>query len=130
MITEIPANTRAISVRQPWAHAIAYAGKRIENRTWGTAYRGPLLIHASLSYEEDAWDEVEEIAGMAIPDTLDCGGILAIADLVDVVTESDDPWFVGPYGLVLANVRATRFVECKGRLGLWRPDARLLASLR
>lgn len=39
---------KAISVRQPWTHAILHLGKRVENRDWaGCAYRGPVLIHAS-----------------------------------------------------------------------------------
>jgi hypothetical protein len=37
---------RALTIRQPWAAAIAHGDKRIENRTWPTQYRGPLLIHA------------------------------------------------------------------------------------
>jgi conjugative transfer signal peptidase TraF len=31
---------RALSVRPPWAWAIAHADKRTENRTWTTSYRG------------------------------------------------------------------------------------------
>lgn len=38
---------RILSVRQPWAFAIARGWKPIENRSWPTDYRGPLLIHAS-----------------------------------------------------------------------------------
>ena len=35
-------------MRPPWAWATIYGGKDVENRSWRTAYRGPLLIHASL----------------------------------------------------------------------------------
>jgi hypothetical protein len=38
---------RALSIHQPFASLIASGEKWVENRTWGTAYRGPLLIHAS-----------------------------------------------------------------------------------
>lgn len=38
---------KAISLWQPWASAIALGAKRIETRSWGTAYRGPLAIHAA-----------------------------------------------------------------------------------
>ena len=34
---------KILSVRQPWAHLTG--DKRIENRSWTTPYRGPLLIH-------------------------------------------------------------------------------------
>lgn len=45
MLSKIP----TISVRQPWASAIACGAKRIETRSWKTDYRGPLLIHAGKS---------------------------------------------------------------------------------
>lgn len=38
---------KALTVRQPWAFAIAHLGKRVENRVWGTTYRGDLAIHAA-----------------------------------------------------------------------------------
>ncbi len=38
--------TKALSLWQPWASAIAEGAKRIETRSWQTHYRGPLLIHA------------------------------------------------------------------------------------
>ncbi len=39
---------KALSLRQPWAHAVIHLGKRIENRDWrGCSYRGEILIHAS-----------------------------------------------------------------------------------
>lgn len=40
---------KAITVRQPWAAAmfIPHGAKNIENRTFGTTYRGPLAIVAS-----------------------------------------------------------------------------------
>lgn len=45
---------KALTIKQPWAWAILRAGKNVENRTWGTVYRGPLLIHSSLKIDEDA----------------------------------------------------------------------------
>lgn len=48
------------------------------------------------------------------------GYIIGLADLVDIVTKSDSPWFFGPFGLVLANPRPLpRPIRCKGQLGLW-----------
>jgi hypothetical protein len=37
---------KALSIQQPWAWAIIHAGKRVENRTWSTRFRGPFFIHA------------------------------------------------------------------------------------
>jgi hypothetical protein len=36
---------KGLSIAQPWASAVAFAGKAIENRSWRTHYRGPLAIH-------------------------------------------------------------------------------------
>lgn len=38
---------KALSLLQPWASLVVIGAKQIETRSWSTAYRGPLLIHAS-----------------------------------------------------------------------------------
>ncbi len=38
---------KTISLLQPWASLVVMGVKTIETRSWQTAYRGPLLIHAS-----------------------------------------------------------------------------------
>lgn len=38
---------KAITLTQPWATLVAIGAKRIETRSWQTAYRGPLAIHAA-----------------------------------------------------------------------------------
>jgi len=45
---------KALSIRQPWAFAIFRLGKDIENRTWATAHRGLLVIHAASRVAENA----------------------------------------------------------------------------
>jgi hypothetical protein len=40
-------SVKALTIRQPWAYAILRLGKDVENRSWRTHYRGPLLIHAA-----------------------------------------------------------------------------------
>ncbi|MCY4633351.1 MAG: ASCH domain-containing protein [Acidobacteria bacterium] len=42
-----PTPQPALSVRQPWAWALLYGGKTIENRRWWTRHRGRIWIHAS-----------------------------------------------------------------------------------
>lgn len=120
---------KALSIRQPWADFIIKGSKRIENRSRHTKYRGPVLIHASL--HQPSFDEMAEIALFLMHRKLtdapftgieNYGGIIGIADLVDVITESEDPWFTGPYGYVLENVRAIPFHPCKGKLGFWVPN--------
>lgn len=106
-----------LSVRQPWASLIVLGLKDVENRTWTTKYRGPLLIHASLRPDFDARgpftltrDEIE-----ALPR----GGIIGEVELVDCVTSSSSPWFEGPAGLVLRRPRVLPLFPCRGRLGLF-----------
>ncbi|NNM92292.1 MAG: ASCH domain-containing protein [Candidatus Eremiobacteraeota bacterium] len=128
---------KALSIRPPWAHAIAQLGKRIENRTWATRYRGPLLIHASSTFVRSEFDELAEIIGYRIePSACASGLIVAIADLVDCVDARLAPgkWTCGPTAWRLRNVRLLRApVPAKGRLGLWTPThaivRRVLASL-
>ena len=38
---------KALSLLQPWATLVVMGLKQIETRSWQTAHRGPLLIHAS-----------------------------------------------------------------------------------
>jgi hypothetical protein len=45
---------KAITLTQPWATLVAIGAKRIETRSWGTNYRGPLAIHAAKGYPLDA----------------------------------------------------------------------------
>jgi activating signal cointegrator 1 len=37
---------KALTLTQPYASLIAIGAKKIETRSWSTAYRGPLAIHA------------------------------------------------------------------------------------
>lgn len=46
------AEMRALTIRQPWPWAIVTQGKDVENRTWKTAYRGRLAIHAASQFDD------------------------------------------------------------------------------
>jgi hypothetical protein len=123
---------KCLTVRQPWAWLIIEGSKDIENRSWATKYRGPLLIHAGQHIDkEDAEYYKQESAelGLSWPDPLPTGCIIGMVDLVDVVTEHESQWFDGPYGWVLANPRY--YVEplpYKGRLGLYDVPDELLGE--
>lgn len=114
---------KCLTVRQPWAWLIVEGSKDVENRSWSTNYRGPLLIHAGLTVDrEDAefFEHQSAELGLEWPDPLPTGCIIGIVDLVDVVTEHASEWFDGPYGWVLANPRcAVDPLPYKGRLGLY-----------
>lgn len=47
---------KALTLTQPWATLVAIGAKRIETRSWQTAYRGPLAIHAAKGFPKWARD--------------------------------------------------------------------------
>ena len=118
----------ALSVRQPWSWLIINNLKDVENREYGTDYRGPILIHAGLRPDDDAWDRAIERflpvwhrMGVVLPEAIQVpdkscrmGGIVGVATVVDVVQQSSSPWFVGPYGWVLRDARPLPFVPLRG----------------
>lgn len=121
----------AISIRQPWAHAIVHAGKDIENRRRRSAHRGLTLIHASAAMTPHEFDGfrafiidrgLEPLCPFG-PEDLAHGGIIGAAEIVDCVEDSRSPWFMGPRGFVLANARRLPFIPCKGTVAplFWRP---------
>lgn len=58
------------------------------------------------------------------------GAIVAVAKLSGVTDHSDDPWFVGPYGWLLDDVRVIEPVPCRGQQGLWELPPSVLATVR
>lgn len=118
---------KAISIRQPWAHAIMHFGKDIENRDWPTRFRGTVAIHAAKGLTQDqhlfATQDILDICGIAPPEypMRDLRGcILGTVEIVDCVSYSESPWFMGEYGFVLKNAKLldTPF-PCRGALGFW-----------
>lgn len=124
---------KALSIRQPWAWLICAGFKDIENREWGTKFRGRIYVHTGKSFDFDGfnyvclnthklivparWD-IEEWARLAVYPTL--GAIIGEVDITGCVTESSSPWFVGKYGLLLANpILYAKPIPYKGRLGFF-----------
>lgn len=44
---------KALSLYQPWASLMSMSKKKFETRTWGTSFRGLVVIHASKTLEVD-----------------------------------------------------------------------------
>ncbi|MEH2033227.1 MAG: ASCH domain-containing protein [Nostoc sp.] len=64
---------KALSVRQPWAWAIIYALKDIENRGWPINYRGDILIHAAKTCTKKEYQSAREFCqgmGVIIPELI------------------------------------------------------------
>lgn len=47
---------RGLSLTQPWATLVASGAKTIETRSWPTNYRGPIAIHATKNFPQEARD--------------------------------------------------------------------------
>jgi len=140
---------KALSIRQPWAWLICagvpvmesvdigegrtsvrYSGKAfikdIENRSWGTDFRGRIYVHAGQRWDKDALDWLMEqgfapmTCLMLYSARVPRGALVGEVDIVDCVTESKSLWFTGPYGLVLANSKVyAEPIPYKGRQGLF-----------
>ena len=117
-----------ISIQQPWAWLIVHGHKPVENRTWSTKHRGPLLIHAGKKFDREGFlwvkqnfPDIDMPWHMGPPDYW-TGGIVGVADLADVVTEMNTPWFFGPYGFVFENARAVAFLPMKGQLNIFKTN--------
>ena len=139
------AGIRALSVRQPWAWAIAVGGKAVENRTRGTRYRGLLAIHASKNvYREDLDNPLILMAIAAHGFVIDegpssTGAVVAVAEVagwpllgrvhaarerhLPGVRAGCSPWAVrGQFHIELANVRPLpEPVPCRGMPGTVAP---------
>jgi len=143
---------KTISLWEPWASAIAKGIKLIETRSWKTAYRGPLAIHASRTKDHVGfiyWPEVREYyvdAGITDPSQLRFGEVVAVCDLVDCVptqelirsgqVTSQEGHFgnyePGRFGWKLENIRPlVRGLSWRGSQGFFGiPDTAIEAALK
>lgn len=132
------ASLMALTIHRPWSDLIAAGHKRVENRTWTTAYRGLIAIHAGRAYDDTA-AATAAASGHEVPPThLSPNGIVAVARLVDV--HHGGPQACGPpcqpYGVpghyhwVLDEIRRLpEPIWARGRQGLWRVTDELAAQV-
>lgn len=117
-----------LTVRQPWAWAI-FHGKDIENRDWPTRVRGRVAVHAAKGMTEAEYVAAYrycEARGVTLPmpELLLRGCVLGTVEIVDCVSSSDSPWFMGDYGFVLRNPQPIAPPRAaKGALGFWQWEA-------
>ena len=128
---------RALSVRQPFAWAIAIGAKPVENRTYGTRYRGLLAIHASKAIDRAALDDplilkaIDENEFAVGEAESSLGAVVAVAEMYGIHHANDcmlpvgrgasgcSPWARrGQWHWRLRNVRPLpEPVPCRGRTG-------------
>ncbi|HEX4214728.1 MAG TPA: ASCH domain-containing protein [Candidatus Dormibacteraeota bacterium] len=119
---------RALTIRQPWASLIVAGIKDVENRSWRTNHRGPLLIHAGTGRDPvDGW-RVHEVARLV---EIPRGALIGMVDVVGCVRDSPSRWarpaqwhweLARPWPL-------PRPVPLRGRLGLFEVDVEGLDGL-
>ncbi|MYW29761.1 ASCH domain-containing protein [Streptomyces sp. SID2119] len=124
---------RALTIRQPWASAIAHGSKRTENRSWPAPAKHlgtRILIHAAASEDRTPRPSrdvpLELTRDMDIwPDTR--SAIVAVATLAGCHFDNRccTPWGMSDYyHWELADVAALpEPVPAKGALGFWTPPA-------
>jgi hypothetical protein len=121
----------ALSIKQPWATLLLHGLKTIEIRSWPTARRGRLLIHAARVSDSHpgAWALVPGKLSRAARLT---GGIVGACDLTGCITYrtaqafaadqerhlNEPDWFRPPvlYGFTLANPAPLPFRPYPGRV--------------
>lgn len=120
------ADLHFLTLQQPWAWAVAHAGKRVENRTWATGYRGLLAIHAGKTDDRDGWASriiKDALRRLGRFDPVTRGAVVAVAQLIDCHRAQGDccpPWGApGQHHILLADVRPlTEPVPMRGGLGI------------
>ena len=99
---------KALTIRQPWAWAILAGRKTVENRSYPTAHRGPLLVHAGAS-RSSLIDTLPD--GTVVPNALAFGCLVGTVELMDCVRVDQlppGPFVCGPWCWLLANPRSLR----------------------
>lgn len=130
----------ALSVRQPWAWALIYARKDIENRgRWIRLKAHPqrLAIHAAQGMTQSEYGSarayIKSHCGIECPPPAELvrGGIIGAVDVLGVTKRSTSPWFMGPYGLMVDRPLACEPIPAAGALGYftWEQSGDLKAPL-
>ncbi|AZG13828.1 ASCH domain-containing protein [Cupriavidus pauculus] len=131
--------TKALSIRQPWAWLIVNGHKDIENRTWATRFRGPVLIHAAKGMtrlEYSAAALVFQQAGIQhrfpLAEELQRGGIVGMAEVTACVPPErrTSYWHMaGCQGFALRGAQPLPFTPLAGRLGFFAVPADVLSQI-
>ena len=135
--------TKALSLRQPYAWLIANGYLLVDDRSWGTQYRGPILIHASKGIYEQYYDYIKSNTDIPIParDELGYGGVVGIANLVlccrpgelpDGISRMQRAHFGGVhqeyFGFLFEQATPLALMPCPGKLGIFEIDVDALLA--
>ena len=141
---------RAISVRQPWASLLLTGVKRFECRSWRVKQPGVLLVHASGSKaagirglrQERAFHAALLYAKLTDEADWPFSAIIGAVEIARFWEPGLRPRALSARDAYLADApdsylwevsRRWPFVKpvsCKGKLGLWQPDATIYKAVR
>jgi hypothetical protein len=141
---ELPTGlTKALSLKQPFAWLIANGYLLVDDRTWGTPYRGTVLIHASKGLYKEYYDYLKANTDIPLPtkDKLEYGGVVGIANLVLCCRPSNLPanmsreqrsHFGGVphngFGFLFEQATPLLLMPCRGKLGMFEIDVGALLA--
>lgn len=140
---------KVITLRQPWAGLLVMGLKKFETRSWATAHRGRIYVHASAKIDavgkhliEDLqkYDKRFEIGSIIRKACMETGKIIGHVDIVDVHS-TDEPlkpeitgseyrfgdYSPGRHYWETTNARRLfRPIPAKGQLSIWNIDDEIL----
>ena len=125
---------------QPYAWLFANGFLKVDDRTWPTAYRGPVILHASKKFHAPYYAFLRQRTDwhLPAPGAFEAGGVVGIAELVNCLAPTapaGSPFTQGDlerahfgapgyYGFELAKARPLPFLAYRGNVGLFDiPDA-------
>ncbi len=128
---------KALSLKQPYAWLITNSYLLVDDRTWGTDYRGTILIHASKGIYKEYYDYLVVNTDIRLPskDKLGYGGVVGIAKLVlcarpdeipPTLTREQRSHFSGVppdgFGFLFEHAKPLEVMPCPGKLGIFEID--------
>jgi len=136
---------KAITLQQPWAHLVIRGVDRkfIINKSYQTAYRGPLVIHAApMIYDSEyrtAKMHCKHITGCTLPprkEKLACDAFLGVVTLSHIYEPYSDAqrterWSeIGEYGWAVTSPwKLVEPIEGGGHHGLWDPPHEVMEQI-
>lgn len=141
----------ALSLTRPWTELVVSGVKDVENRSWATSHRGPLIVHGAKSWDDGAQRLLDELGGdgMLTPEqhaaVNGCAmhrdaptGYLGVVELVsvhkagDLLCQECSPWaFDGSWHWQLAHaLRFPAAIAGGGQLGMWAAPATAAQAAR
>ncbi|MBW4084962.1 ASCH domain-containing protein [Paenibacillus sp. S150] len=130
---------KCLTIRQPWATLIALGEKQFETRSWKTAYRGELAIHAGMGIDKAVCKREPFRSALSrhgfTAGNLPLGAIIATSRLADChkvsLDDAEEGWpggdefafgdySQGRFAWKLEGVTALAHpIPAKGRLSFW-----------